>query len=84
MLTPPQSRDDDDGRRVERLYGEPQHETRGRASEQELYGEPQHDVSDGRFPPEFDPDLGYALDWLESPIDAATVSRRRPSSLRER
>ncbi len=68
--------DDDDGSVAEELYGKPQHETSGRASEQELYGEPQHDIPDDRLPTDFDPDFGNALNWFDYPQDSAFRLRR--------
>ncbi|WP_458207259.1 hypothetical protein [Haladaptatus sp. NG-SE-30] len=67
MLIRFREKDDDDGRDIEELYGTPQHETSGQTPEKELYGKPQHHVPDNRFPSEFDPDLGYVLDWFDQP-----------------
>ncbi|WP_458185935.1 hypothetical protein [Haladaptatus sp. NG-WS-4] len=74
MLTRLRIEGDDDWRDIEELYGKPQHETGGQTSDQALYGEPQHDVHDYRSPPEFDPDLGYALNWLDHPVYTSTSS----------
>ncbi len=68
--------DDDDGSVAEELYGKPQHETSGQASEQELYGDPQHDVPDNRLPADFDPDIAQALNWFDYPRDSDSRLRR--------
>ncbi|MFB9805500.1 hypothetical protein ACFFQF_09085 [Haladaptatus pallidirubidus] len=74
MLSRP-TMQDDDGLVIEKLYGKPQHEIPAEASEQELYGEPQHDTSD-RFPSDFDPDFGHAMNWFDYPKETASRLRR--------